>query len=217
MLAIAPPLTLTPRAPFDASSILGYLSRSPLEPLDVVTDGAYRRAVRLGGRPVLLEAAPGGTVDAPTVTVRVLATGAPLGNGSGPAADASEENAGALDEAATLALAADAVGRWWRVEQDPSELDAIAARDPIFGALLARLHGARAPLMPSPFECLVWAILGQQITRGVRLQDEAGAGRAVRHVAGVRRPHLLAVSGCGAPRRGRPGRPARDPVQPPEE
>ena len=63
-----------------------------------------------------------------------------------------------------LALAAQEVARWWRIEQDPSELAPIAARDPIFGALLARLHGARAPLMPSPFECLVWAILGQQIT-----------------------------------------------------
>jgi hypothetical protein len=28
-------------------------------------------------------------------------------------------------------LAADAVSRWWRVDQDPAELDEIAARDPI--------------------------------------------------------------------------------------
>jgi DNA-3-methyladenine glycosylase II len=63
-----------------------------------------------------------------------------------------------------LSLAADAVTRWWRLDQDPAELDAIAARDPILGGLLTRLRGARSPLMPSPFECLVWAILGQQIT-----------------------------------------------------
>jgi DNA-3-methyladenine glycosylase II len=153
MLASRPEIILTPRPPFNAGPILGYLSRSPLEPLDVVTDGAYRRAVRLSGRPVLLEAVPGGTVDAPTVSVRVLA----IGEG-GPTAN------GPVDETVTLTLAAEAVSRWWRVEQDPSELDDIAVRDPIFGALLARLHGARAPLMPSPFECLVWAILGQQIT-----------------------------------------------------
>ena len=153
MLASRPEIILTPRPPFNAGPILGYLSRSPLEPLDVVTDGAYRRAVRLGGRPVLLDAVPGGTADAPTVTVRVLA----IGEG-GPTAN------GPVDEGETLTLAAEAVSRWWRIEQDPSELDDIAARDPILGALLARLHGARAPLMPSPFECLVWAILGQQIT-----------------------------------------------------
>jgi DNA-3-methyladenine glycosylase II len=63
-----------------------------------------------------------------------------------------------------LSLAADAVTRWWRLDQDAAELDAIAARDPILGGLLARLRGARSPLMPAPFECLVWAILGQQIT-----------------------------------------------------
>ncbi|MGE3269164.1 MAG: DNA-3-methyladenine glycosylase [Chloroflexota bacterium] len=152
MVASLPAITLTPRPPFDAGPILGYLSRSPLEPLDVVANGVYRRAVRLGGQPVLLEAAPGGTVDAPTVTVRVLAVGD---------RDAPDEPA---DDAATLALAADAISRWWRLEQDPAELEAIAARDPVFGALLARLYGARAPLMASPFECLVWAILGQQIT-----------------------------------------------------
>jgi DNA-3-methyladenine glycosylase II len=59
---------------------------------------------------------------------------------------------------------ADAVMHWWQLDQDPSDLAAIGARDPILGELLARLHGARSPLMPSPFECLVWAILGQQIT-----------------------------------------------------
>ena len=63
-----------------------------------------------------------------------------------------------------LTLAGEAVTRWWRLDQDPAVLAPIAARDPVFAALLARLHGARAPLMPSPFECLVWAILGQQIT-----------------------------------------------------
>jgi DNA-3-methyladenine glycosylase II len=141
MVASVPAITLTPRAPFDARPILGYYGRSPLEPLDIVTDGAWRRAVRLGGQAVLFEVAANGTVDAPSLTVRLLA-----------------------GEGASLALAADAITRWWRLDQDPAELDAIAARDPIMGGLLGRLHGARSPLMPSPFECLVWAILGQQIT-----------------------------------------------------
>ncbi len=143
---------LTPRPPFDAAPMLGYLSRSPLEPLDVVQDGAYRRAVLLDGRPTLLEVTPGGAVTAPTLTVRVLAVADADGSVAPP------------DDPELLARAAGMVAHWWRIEQDPAELDAIAARDPIIGALLARLHGARAPLMPSPFECIVWAILGQQIT-----------------------------------------------------
>jgi DNA-3-methyladenine glycosylase II len=101
--------------------------------------------VRLGGQAVLFEVAASGTVDAPSLTVRLLKVG--------------DEEAPSL-----LALTAEAVTRWWRLDQDPAELDAIVARDPILGEILARLHGARAPLMPSPFECLVWAILGQQIT-----------------------------------------------------
>src|SRR5687767_14182992 len=105
MLASRPEIILTPRPPFNAGPILGYLSRSPLEPLDVVTDGAYRRAVMLGGRPVLLEAVPGGTVDAPTVTVRVLAIGGGCPTTSGPTANVP------IDEGATLTLAAEAVER----------------------------------------------------------------------------------------------------------
>src|SRR5207244_2295477 len=46
---------LQPRPPFRFELALAYLSRSPLEVLDVVQNGAYRRAVRLGGRPRLLE------------------------------------------------------------------------------------------------------------------------------------------------------------------
>jgi DNA-3-methyladenine glycosylase II len=145
VVANPPAVTLTPRPPFDARPILGYYGRSPLEPLDIVVNGAWRRAVRLGEQKVLLEIAAGGTIDAPSVTVQLLA---------GETAQAT----------GTLALASAAVSRWWRLDQDPAELDEIAARDPILGALLTRLHGARSPLMPSPFECLVWAILGQQIT-----------------------------------------------------
>src|SRR5688572_26084745 len=69
MVASVPAITLTPRAPFDARPILGYYGRSPLEPLDIVTDGAWRRAVRLGGQAVLFEVAANGTVDAPSLTV----------------------------------------------------------------------------------------------------------------------------------------------------
>ena len=144
MVASLPSVTLTPRAPFDAAPILAYYGRSPLEPLDVVVDGAWRRAVRLGGQAVLFEAAPGGTAEAPHVTVRVL--------------EPSAASPG------VVARTADAVARWWQLDQDPADLEPIAARDPILGALLSRLRGARSPLMPSPFECLVWAILGQQIT-----------------------------------------------------
>ena len=137
---------LVPRAPFDFGHILGYLGRSTLEPLDIVADGAYRRAVRLGGRPTLVEVRSLGTVDAPELVVRVLAGGDSTEHGPDVEGRAVRE-----------------VARWLRADEDHAELVGIAANDPVFGELLARLRGARSPVMASPFEALTWAVLGQQI------------------------------------------------------
>jgi DNA-3-methyladenine glycosylase II len=157
MVLSVPTITLMPRAPFDPVPILRYYGRSPLEPLDMVVEGAWRRAVRLDGQAILFEVSPGGTVDAPSLTVRLL-------RGEPPPLRLPLSGAGEGVRSDALPLVADAVAHWWRLDQDPSDLAAIGDRDPILGELLARLHGARSPLMPSPFECLVWAILGQQIT-----------------------------------------------------
>jgi DNA-3-methyladenine glycosylase II len=133
---------LAPTPPFDLQLALRYLGRSAVEPLDIVADGCYRRAVRLDGRPVLLEVRSVGTVEAPSIEVRVL----------------EPRNPEPL-----LTLAERLIARCFRVDEDPRDLDRVAAADPVFGRLLARLRGARAILMPSPFEALIWAILGQQI------------------------------------------------------
>jgi DNA-3-methyladenine glycosylase II len=138
-----PAATLKPLPPFDFGLILGYLGRSPQEVLDVVADGRYRRAVRLGGQPALLEVRSIGTVEAPALGVSVLE----------PSADP-----------AVVALAERLVARCFHLDENPRDLDRLAAVDPVFGALLGRLRGARLVLMPSPFEALIWAILGQQIT-----------------------------------------------------
>jgi DNA-3-methyladenine glycosylase II len=136
---------LAPTPPFDLQLALRYLGRSPVEPLDVVVDGCYRRAVRLGGRPALLDVRSVGTVEAPSIEVRVLEP---------------------CDPGLLLSRAERLIARCFRVDEDPRDLDRVAAADPVFGALLARLRGARAILMPSPFEALIWAILGQQINIG---------------------------------------------------
>lgn len=148
---------LVPRAPFDFAHVLGYLGRSTLEPLDIVADGVYRRAVRLAGRPTLIEVSSVGTVDAPELAVRVLAGG----EAGLPGATADVDSA--HDGSDMNELAVREVARWLRADEDHADLARAAAADPTFGALLARLRGARSPVMPSPFEALVWAILGQQI------------------------------------------------------
>ena len=163
-------VVLKPVPPFDFGLILRYLGRSPREPLDVVADGCYRRAVRLDGAPALLEVASLGTADAPALAVRLLDPGGAQvdsGGGDAPARQSAGEDAPATTSRAAGPMLREAerlVARCFRLEQDPRGLELVAAADPVFGALLARLRGARAVLMPSPFEALIWAILGQQIT-----------------------------------------------------
>src|SRR3712207_5414174 len=83
---------LVPRAPFDFAHVLGYLGRSTLEPLDVVADGVYRRAVRRAGRPTLIEVTSVGSVDAPELAVRVLAVRVLAGHGPTSASPAAGED-----------------------------------------------------------------------------------------------------------------------------
>lgn len=134
--------TLWPRPPFRFDLALAYLQRSPLEPLDVVEDGAYRRALWLGGRPRLLEVRAAGRPEQPRLEVRLL---------DGPAEPAE------LDAAARL------VARCFRTAEDAAPLETLALQDPHFGALARQLRGLRPLVMPSAFEAAVWAIIGQQI------------------------------------------------------
>lgn len=136
---------LRPQPPFRFDLALAYLRRSTFEVLEVVEDGAYERALRIGGRPRLLRVRGGGDPQRPTLEVSLP---------DGPAAAAE------LDEAAAL------VGRCFRVEEDLRPFEDLAPRDPPFGALIGRLRGLRALVMPSPFEALAWAIIGQQINVG---------------------------------------------------
>jgi DNA-3-methyladenine glycosylase II len=134
--------TIRPRPPFRFDLALAYLSRSPLEVLDVVEAGVYRRALELGERPRLLEvrSVTGGE----RTSLRVSLP-------DGPATSAE------LDAAASL------VARCFRVNDDMAHLDALAPADPCFGGLVQQVRGLRALIMPSAFEALVWAIIGQQI------------------------------------------------------
>jgi DNA-3-methyladenine glycosylase II len=135
--------TVWPRSPFRFDLALAYLSRSPLEVVDVVEPGVYRRAVELGGRPRLLEV---------RCVTRSERSGLRVALPGVATATPTE-----LDAAASL------VARCFRVDDDVALLDALAPADPCFGALVQQVRGLRALIMPTAFEALVWAIIGQQI------------------------------------------------------
>ena len=69
---------------------------------------------------------------------------------------------------------------------DPARFERLARQDAAFGPLVAGTPGYRVPLTPTPFDALVWAVAGQQVTFAFactlrrrlcdRLAEPAGAG-----------------------------------------
>lgn len=134
---------LRPRPPFRFDLALAYLRRSALEIVEVVEEDVYRRGLVLDGRASLLEVreAPGSIPLAPVLEVRLP----------------GETDPARLDLAATL------VARCFRIDDNLAELDVCAGALDGFRDLVAALRGLRALVLPSAFETLVWAIVGQQI------------------------------------------------------
>jgi DNA-3-methyladenine glycosylase II len=144
--AVARQIALVPTAPYDFALALAYLRSSPSAVLEQVSDeGVYARALRLMGRPVLLRVWSEGTVVAPRLTLEVC--GEALSPEVLAAAEATMRDVFTLDA-------------------EPAGFYALGARDPVFGRLLARWPGLRPVRIATPYEALLWAIIGQQISVG---------------------------------------------------
>jgi DNA-3-methyladenine glycosylase II len=155
---------LRPTAPFDFAAALDYLRASPSAVLERIgeDDHSYRKALRLNGRDLLLTVRSIGTVASPRLALSL---------------------AGNDLDAATAAAARTLVTRVFALDADPTPFLALAARDPVFGGLIMRHPGLRPVLIADPFEALIWAVLGQQITitfaRTLKLRLVALAGRTL--------------------------------------
>ena len=123
-------------APFRFDFALRYLARSTDEVLDVVTDGAHRRALVGRTGPLLIELRAAAVDGAPGVEAALLS---------------GELRA---DELASIAR------RMYRLVDDRA---ALPADEPLAAELLAAFRGLPLVQSGSPFEALSWAILGQQI------------------------------------------------------
>jgi DNA-3-methyladenine glycosylase II len=128
---------LEARPPFDFGAILNALRSSPGTVLEVVTADEYRRALVLQGQPALL-------------TVRA----------AGDAALEVGVTAGAVDSGLAKA-AVRAVDHIFQAGRDITGVDAVA--DPVFQRAWQGLRGFRPVQVPSVFETIAWAIIGQQI------------------------------------------------------
>ncbi len=156
-------LDLLPVPPYNFDLALAYLRTSPSAVLERVSeDGVYERALRLAGRPALVRVASEGSLNVPRLCVEVRG------------------------DRVTPAMAAEAgrlVSRIFLLDEDATGFFALSERDPVLGSLLARLPGVRPVLIADPFEALLWAIAGQQISvafaRKLKLALVALAGETV--------------------------------------
>lgn len=134
---------LMPVPPYDFAWTLAWLRTSSSAVLEAVQDDdVCRRALTLPGRDVLIELRSIGTPDAPRLLL-----------------DVHGED---VDDALT-AEAERWVRRVFLLDADPATFLAVAGSEPVFAALARRFAGFRPLLLASPFEALIWAILGQQV------------------------------------------------------
>jgi DNA-3-methyladenine glycosylase II len=122
--------------PFRFDFALRYLARSTNEVLDVVLDGAHRRALVGRNGPILIELRAAEVDGSPGLEAAVL---------SGELC---------ADELAAF------VRRMHRLDDDRA---ALPDDEPLAAQLLAAFRGLPLVQSGSPFEALAWAILGQQI------------------------------------------------------
>lgn len=141
---------LQPRQPFDFHRTLKFILSPPallngrvFSPLmDHFRDGEYRRVIRIDGRPVLYGVSEDGNSGTPALKVRVL---------KGPR---GESFLRLLQQAAALQFG---------TGLDLTPFHQIAQSDRVLAKLVERFRGMRIPQAPSVYECIVCAILEQQV------------------------------------------------------
>lgn len=149
---------LRPSPPFDFAKTLDYLGSSAGTVLEVVDHRSYRRAVRLGGKPVLIQLA-GGVSSSDSAELLLEVTGEDLQSQDGRRAH-------------------EWVRRTFCLDAQVDGLAVAGTTDPVFREVLEQCWGLRPVLFPTVFEALAWAIIGQQINVGFAAKcKRALAGR----------------------------------------
>jgi DNA-3-methyladenine glycosylase II len=134
---------IVPLPPYAFAAALAYLHRSSSAILERISDdGIYHRAVTLDGHDLLLTMKSVGSIEAPHLELAVLG---------------EQVSPTLLNETAQM------VRRIFSLDDDPTEFYRIAQAEPVFGALVQRYYGLRPVTIVSPFEALIWAVIGQQI------------------------------------------------------
>jgi AraC family transcriptional regulator, regulatory protein of adaptative response / DNA-3-methyladenine glycosylase II len=124
---------------FRVETVLAYLGRDPASPVERVRGRSVAKALVLAGEPALL------TLEFDAGMVRCAVAGA------------------ARTEPAAMRAAHRAAVRMLGMVSDPGAFERHVARRPELARLTGGRAGARIPLTADPWECLAWAIIGQQV------------------------------------------------------
>jgi len=134
------PLRLPYHPPFAAATLLSFLGARALPGVEDVRDGSYRRSVRLpdGGAAVI------GLTSDPVASHVTLD--------------------GSADHESDLSALVPVARRAFDLDADPVAIDARLAEDSKLTPLVKRIPGMRVPGTFDPFELVVRAIFGQQVS-----------------------------------------------------
>ena len=138
VVTAAPPvLRLALRPPYDGAGVLRWLAARAVAGVEEVSDGIYRRTLRLPGGPGIATLVP--RDDHVRATLRL---------------DAEDDRDGAVARCRHLL----------DLDADPRAPAATLAADPVLAPLVAATPGMRAPGTVDPAESAVRAVLGQQVS-----------------------------------------------------
>ena len=147
---------------FDFAWALAFLAARMVPALESVADGRYTRSVRLRGRPV-------------TITLSMPARVGPNADAGGRRAPGVRASSGVGRPDARFLVASArprmtpaaltwAVTRMLDLDADLAAFQRLARRDPILHSIVRDRSGIRLPQLLDPFEGVMRAILGQQVS-----------------------------------------------------
>src|SRR5699024_84269 len=146
---------------FRSADIIAYHLRDPMQGSETGQKGLLYKGMLWQGVPSRLEL----EFDNETVTARM---------------DSPVDN---FDGSAFTTM----IRRMLGLDQDITAFEHAAAAHPEFGPLVQRQAGLRVPAAPTPYEALVWAVIGQQISvqAAVSIRRRFIAAAGIRHDSGL--------------------------------
>jgi len=134
---------IIPIRPYNFGLAQAYLRTSPSAILERIDEHGYSRALSIRESDVLVHISHDGPIDQTTLHVRVIGQ------------DVSDDTA----EEVILRIK-----RIFTLEVDPFPFHNLYAHDPILGRFMQQYRGLRPALIADPYEALLWAIIGQQVS-----------------------------------------------------